>query len=171
MAYVPLALAVSATLAESQHKVSRSTLVLASCGLLLVCLIGIPIQIASALYYWNNRDCSQIEALDRKNLTSDDWVYTQYAGYFAARKVTNRVFMPFLIPQRYRDKITVLIVSPEDYEGFAHALIGGDWQDTGQGIADTGHDLMPGNSAAILLQRRINLRVYRRVNPVAKSAR
>jgi hypothetical protein len=163
MAYVPLALAVTGAMAETSLRLPRWALRLSVCGLCLVFLLGLPVQIASALYYWNNRDGAQIEALDQKNLKSDDWVYTEYSGYYAARRVTKHVFIPFVIPSRYRDRITVLVVSPADYEDFVHSVIGGDWRDTGAGIADTGHDLVPNSSALTLLQRRVLLRIYRRI--------
>jgi hypothetical protein len=163
MAYVPLALAVAAALSEYAFQPSRLVLNLSTCGLFLVCLTGLPVEIASALYYWKDRDCAKIDTLVQQNLKYDDWVYTQYSGYFAVKKVTPNVFIPFQIADRYRDKISVLLVSPADYDEYAHAIVGGDWQDTGKGISDIGHDLLPADNLALLLQRRINLRIYRRV--------
>jgi hypothetical protein len=170
MAYVPLALVIGMVWDKPGIGVWRPILLLSTCGLLLAGLVGLPVQIASAAYYWNDRDCARIEVLDRNNLTADDWVYTEYAGYFAARKVTTHVFMPFRIPYKYRDKITVMIITPEDYQTFAHSIIGGDWQDTGAGIYDTGRDILPMRSAAVLLQRRIDLHIYRRVGAVQATA-
>jgi hypothetical protein len=162
MAYVPLAMCVSAAISDSTLTPSP-LFSLGRAGLFLVCTIGLPVQLASAVYYWNGRDSAKIEALVRKNLNHDDWVYTQYSGYFAVREMTPYVFIPFVIPDRYHDKITVLVVSPNDFDTYAHGIIGGEWRDTGEGISDSGHDLLPSSSFAILLQRRIDLRVYRRI--------
>jgi hypothetical protein len=163
MAYVPLAIAAAAGISDRSFQSSRLVRSLSACGLVLACLIGLPVEVASAVYYWNDRDCSRIDTLVQQNLKPGDWVYTQYAGYFAVKKVTPNVFIPFEIARPYRDRITVLLVSPDDYNVYAHAIVGGEWQDTGIGIPDTGHDLLAGNSLALLLQRRINLRIYRRV--------
>jgi hypothetical protein len=169
MAYVPLALGVSAALSESASTLSRLAVSLTTGGLFLVCALGLPVELASAAYYWKDRDSTRIESLARNNLNGTDWVYTQYSGYFAVRKITPHVFIPYLIPDQYRNKISVLLVSPEDFTGYVHAIIGGEWRDTGQSIPDTGHDLLPNNRFAILLQRRINLTVYRRLEPGPKA--
>ncbi len=162
MAYVPLALGVSSAI--SDHPFNRSPLpALTLAGLILVFAVGLPVQIASAVYYWNGRDCARIETLVHNTVKHDDWVYTQYSAYFAVREMTPYVFIPFLIPARYHDKINVLVVSPNDFDTYAHAIIGGEWRDTGEGITDSGHDLLSNSGFAILLQRRIDLRVYRRI--------
>jgi hypothetical protein len=165
MAYVPLALGVSAAMSGSASERPRLITCLSISGLFLACAVGLPVQLASAFYYWKDRDYTRIESLVQNNLNSDDWVYTYYSGYFAVRNVTPYVFMPFSIPDRYRDKISVLVLSPEDFAAYGHAIIGGSWRDIGEGISDTGRDVLPNNRLAILLQRRINLRIYRRINP------
>ena len=170
MAYVPLALGVSAAISDLDR--SRLVAGLTFGGLFLVCAVGLPVQLASAVYYWKDRDCTRIEKLVQKDLSSDDWVYTQYSGYFAVRNVTPHVFIPYVMPDRYRDNISVLVLSPEDFAAYGHAIIGGDWRDTGEGISDTGRDILPNNHFAILLQRRINLRIYRRISarPILQPA-
>ncbi len=170
MAFVPLAMLVCGALSRERAGFPRGALLFGALGMATVFLIGLPVQLASALYYWNGRDCARIDAMDQQYLASSDWVYTQYSGYFAARKVTDHVFMPFLVPEPYKDKVNVLIVSPSDYKEYVHAIMGGEWRDTGIGIADTERDLLPNNSAAILLQRRIDLHIYRKIEPAAQSS-
>ena len=165
MALVPMAMAACAGIfALEQPPAGWAGKAAQSC-LVLACLLGVPVQIASALYYWHDRDCDRIEAMVQREIKPNDWVYAYYSSIFAVRRVTPYVFVPFTIPAKYRDRITVMVVSPEDFDSYAHAIVGGEWADTGDAIVDRSHDVFPNNSFAILLQRRINLRVYRRTGP------
>jgi hypothetical protein len=163
MAYVPLTIAILAAASEENFHPSPVASRLNVSLMVLAALVGIPIQFASAAYYWNDRDCSKIDELVGRSVTAADWVYADYSAYFAVRSVTPHVFMPYTILARYRDNISVIIVSPRAFNDYAHAIVGGEWYDTGENIIPRGHDLLSNTSFAILLQRRIDLHVYKRI--------
>jgi hypothetical protein len=171
MAYVPLALGVAAGLASLNLRSSRLVYALTAVCIIFACLLGLPLQLASAAYYWKDRNTAQIEPLAEKYVTSSDWVYADYSAYFAVRKITPYVLMPYVIPDDYKNNISILIVSPKAFGEYAGAIVGGDWFDTGDGIVPTGHDLVPHETSfAILMQRRVDLRVYKRIPSPQKAS-
>jgi MFS family permease len=170
MAYIPLALGFAAELSHTTLAPARAARALAALAVVLACLLGFPAQLGSAAYYWKDRNTAQIDAVIRKEITSSDWVYTDYSAYFAVRKVTPYVVIPYVIPDQDKEKVTVLVVTPQAFNEYAKAIVGGNWYDTGVGITDRGRDLIPNKSFAILLQRRINFRIYRRVGSAAPAS-
>ncbi len=167
MAYIPLCIALLACVSELSPGRPLST----ALAVLLVatgCLLGMPLQAASAIYYWGDRDMRPVEEMAARNIGPQDWVYTDYAAYFAVKRLTEHVFIPFVIPSQYRDRITVMVLAPGDYERYAHQIVRGSWYDTGDGLASSGHDLVK-RSFAVLLQRRNDFKVYKRTTAAAGS--
>lgn len=164
MAYIPLAIATSAALNDQKATLSRATRFVCALLIFFACLFGAPIQLASAIYYWHDRDTDSAAALIRQNLSPNDWVYTDYSSYFAVRSVTPHVFMPYVIADKFKPAINVLVVSPADFESYAHSLMGGEWHDTGQSITPTRKAPFPHSAFAILLQRTIDFHIYRRID-------
>src|SRR5271170_6989012 len=164
MAYVLLTFGVAGGLSEVAFRPAQRFPAPVGILLLSAIVLGVPIQLASAVYYWRGRNVDQIESLVGRHVDDKDWVYAHYSSYFAVRKITPHVLMPYIIPRIYKDKVTVLVVSPETFAEYARGTVGGVWRDTGDGILARGHDLLPKSSFAILLQRRVDVRVYRRID-------
>jgi MFS family permease len=162
MAYIPIVIVLCGTLSEVSFRSKPAAVAVATTCIFLGLLMGAPLQMGSAIYYWHDRQVAPVESLISRNVGPKDWVYTDYSAYFAVRKHTHYVFIPFVIPPQYRDKISVMVLPPGDFEKFAHSIIGGEWHDTGDSIFSPGHDLVRRNFAG-LLQRRNDLKVYRRV--------
>jgi hypothetical protein len=161
MAYIPIVVALCATLPKISFCSAPLSTGAAIALILFGSMMGAPLQMASAFYYWHDRPSAPVESLISRNVGPQDWVYTDYAAYFAVRKQTRYVFIPFVIPPQYRDKITVMVLPPGDFDKFGHSIIGGEWYDTGDYISSTKRDLVR-RSFAVLLQRRNDLKVYRR---------
>jgi hypothetical protein len=162
MACIPICIGIASAI--SCIDLRRRSFWSSAVALLLVgaCLLGLPLQAASAIYYWHDRDTEPVEALVSRQVNSSDWVFADFAAYFAVRKKTQHVFIPFIVPSQYQNKISVMILAPGEYERYAHARIGGDWYDTGERLSSSGHDLVE-RSFAVLLQRRNDMRVYKRL--------
>ncbi|MDE1178753.1 MAG: hypothetical protein PW789_19435 [Edaphobacter sp.] len=161
MAYIPLALALAASFRWFSLRRRPFVTAAAATMVMAACLLGLPLQAASALYYWDDRDMEQVNALAARDIGPDDWVYTDFAAYFAVRRQTSHVFIPFTVPDQYHDLVNVMILGPGEFERYGKSIIGGDWYDTGHSLTSGGHDVVK-RSFAILLQRRNDLRVYRR---------
>lgn len=83
MAYIPLAVGVSAVAAEMLGRV-KLPLRLALAGLLaLPCLACLPVQLASTWYFWHDRDYARVETLVEKNVGPT-------IGFNASRSRTTR---------------------------------------------------------------------------------
>jgi hypothetical protein len=164
MAYIPICIALMASASKLSFRARPLTTGVAGLCIAVGCLLGFPLQAASAFYYWHDRDMRPVEAMVAREVGPRDWVYTDYAAYFAVKARTPYVFIPFDVSPQYRDKITVLILAPGDYEQYAHAIVGGDWYETGDDLNSSGHDVVK-RSFAILLQRRNDFRVFKRIPP------
>ena len=162
MAYIPVSIAILAWVSSNGIHLGQLSTKLAAVAICVSCLLGLPLVAASALYYWPDRNSRPVEEMAAREVGPQDWVYTDYAAYFAVKRRTQYVFIPFIIPSQYRDRISVMILAPGDYEKFAHAIIGGDWYDTGDNLATHGHDLT--RHGLVLLQRRNDFKVYKRLN-------
>lgn len=169
MAYIPLALAVAASISWFSLRQRPLATATASALVLVACLLGLPLQAASAFYYWNDRDMTPVDALVERNVGPDDWVYTDFAAYFAVRSHTSHVFIPFTVPEQYQKRVNVMILAPGEFERYGQMMIGGNWHYTGDSISATGHDLVR-RKLAVLLQRRNELRVYKRDDAPIHSA-
>jgi hypothetical protein len=169
MAFIPLAIGLASVTSWFSLRSRPLTTVPAAACVAAACLLGLPLQAASALYYWNDRDSAPVEALVSRNVGPNDWVYTDYSAYFPVRSLTSHVFIPFVVPQQYHDKLNVMILAPGEYERYAHSIIGGSWYDTGERLSSTREDIVH-SRFAVLLQQRNNLRVYKRVPRPAQLA-
>jgi MFS family permease len=169
MAYIPLCLGTCAALATTSNGSRISLRNGLALGVLCSILVGLPLQLASAAYYWHDRDYGLVEALVARHVKMDDWVYAEYGAYFAVKAKSKHVFVPFVIPEEYRKKIDIMILAPGAMDTYARAIIGGEWVDTGDELGSSKGDVV-NNRFAALLQRRYDLKVYRRAPIAGKSA-
>ncbi|OUC11634.1 MAG: hypothetical protein B0A82_25845 [Alkalinema sp. CACIAM 70d] len=162
MIYIPLSVAICSTIESIRLNTNRLIHFVVVVSLIFSCLIGLPLQLASAVYYWEDRDSSVVDSLISRNVNSEDWVYASYNAYFSIKKRTLNVFIPFQNPPlEYRKKISVLIIEPE-LEDFVTDIVGGVWKATDDMITPKKGDLVKAKFA-ILLQRTNHLRVYRKI--------
>lgn len=193
MAYVPLAVGVCSALApgatrkagegeapaepwavqqarrEPRPPRSRSTAMAITALVMLACLLGLPLQLALAAYDWGDRAYAPVERMVAPRIGKDDAVYCDYGAYFAAKPRAAVVYTPRHLRRltaRDRQRISLLIIAPDDFEQVA-TEIGGSWFPNGPGVhphrgtlfADLlGRPIGFGN-----LTRKYDLQVYRRL--------
>lgn len=84
------------------------------CGLICVCLWGIPLFSFLTIFEWDSRNYKYVEAFCKKNISKVDWVYCNSQAYYATKKITHEVYgeeYPFT--EEEKNKISVLIIKPE----------------------------------------------------------
>ncbi len=138
MAYLPLAVGfatVGGEIFQSGSKVRRATLAtLAS----LPCLVGLPMQLGSTFWFWQERDYRAIEALVEQHVRPTDWVYSDPEAYYAVKPRAAGVCLSSYEAVRPEEnaRITVMILRPEHAEG-TRLRLGGNWKraaETGRAI-------------------------------------
>ncbi len=138
MAYIPLAVGVCSAMSKWRFNFKNPMKLLVLGSLLLTCSVGLPLQLASAAYYWNDRDYAKVESLVESNVRESDWVYCAHGAYYAAKKKASVVIVvsyssKLLTPQD-KEKISVLIIRPDQFERVAN-MLGGQWYSSGDGIS------------------------------------
>lgn len=128
MAYVPLAVGVSAAAAENFTRFKlplRLGLILL---LALPCVAGLPIQLGSTIYFWQERDYARVEKLVTDSIRPGEWVYCDPEPYYAVKKRAARTFLNCYeaITPEENARITVVIVRPH-HAPDAIARFGGNW--------------------------------------------
>jgi len=132
MVFIPLSIAVAATL--DGGAVERPGYLRAIAGLLLLvaALAGLPLRLLITASEWSKRDYAPVEAFVQRNVTSSDWIYCDYAAFYAAKRAAAVVLLPGYaervgVPPDEAARVRVLIVAPANFAA-AQALIGGKWE-------------------------------------------
>ena len=131
MVYIPLAIGLCSAIEDDTIKLySQKINSLLLVGIItLSCLLGTPIQTLSGLYFWNERDYQRVEDLIVKNTEAEDWVYGDFATYYALKpRVKFSAFGTYFVSMtsEEKDKTSILIIKPSDLEKVAEE-IGGQW--------------------------------------------
>jgi len=129
MVFIPLSIIVFSVLAKLRFNWKNSLHLVCVLFLILTCLTGLPLQAASAVSRWDGRDYSMVESFVEKNLKNGDWVYADSSAYFAAKKKAGVVFSNLYLRRAKspeKDKISVLIIAPDEFKKVTNKL-GGQW--------------------------------------------
>ena len=139
MVYIPLAIGICSNI-ETIKLPMRSPICQVTLGLLLVAsLMGFPLQKFSATNYWQDRDYEQVESLVQKYVSEQDWVYTDFGAYYAAKKITNKVFISVYegaMSEEEKAKINTIISAPKNSKR-VQSFFGGTWQEVEENITPT----------------------------------
>ena len=165
MVFIPLSIAVCSVV-ERPTQFPKIFYGLIAIGLFFVCIMGLPYRVVVVAADSNANDYSVVDNFVDQNISSQDWVYCQYAAYYAVKEKAAKTYVEdwsfsanVPLPEEVA-RINVIISSPTDYPRMAKGL-GGQWQDTGQELIT-----MPkGFFGAASGDYNYDLRVYKRVAP------
>ena len=80
-----------------------------------------------------------MESLVQKYVSAQDWVYTDFGAYYAAKKITNKVFIPVYegaMSEEEKAKINTIISAPKNSKRM-QSFLGGTWQEVEENITPT----------------------------------
>ena len=108
----------------------------------------------------------------RENITPTDWMYGEFATYYAAKPRAERIFLPYYLTailSREKSRINVLMIAPKNLDEVTKT-IGGHW-------ASTGKKFVPERSGfwgtkinlGFLSTQYYNLEVYRRTDTAPQT--
>ena len=165
MIVIPTAVALCSGLALCEpDKLRNAALILCA----LSAAAGAGLHVAAYLGDYQDRNYSHLEQFVDQTVHSDDIAYVDTPGYLAVRQRARDAYLPEaegpiipLMSQRQKDAITVLLIPSSVSESTITGL-GGQWQETGQKIAPTGHNIFGNRRMGLVTFRPINLTVYRR---------
>lgn len=132
MVYLPLCVGWFSLLCSSRwDRLSRPLRRGILCLLALACLPGFPmVTIWTLLFRWQLRDHLRVERFVERYVDPEDWVYCDWAGYYAVRTRAEEVILPRYLktirPEEAR-KVSLLFVEPVHGRHVMEAL-GGDWR-------------------------------------------
>lgn len=132
-----------------------SILIVAGC-------IGLPARLALTVYEWKVRDYKPVEDLIAKHVKQDDWVFTDYGGYYAVKPRAAMTATEWFIPAMSGDdkkRLTWMIVAPENFVRWSKEL-GGGW-------IDSGYAVRPDPDHHVAGAAKYDLRLYRRITGVS----
>jgi hypothetical protein len=166
MAYLPLAVGVLSAYPVNGEPRWRKQLFLAS--VVAVCLVGLPFQLALALYTRADHDYGSVRRALEQTIRPDDSVYCDYAAYYVAVVRAREVIGPMhldTITTSERSRLSLVIVDP-DSEGPVLTALGGHWQRVGPAIEPSTQMLTKGvlvrDLRFGLFDKIYRLRAYRR---------
>jgi len=165
MIVIPIAVALCSGLALCEPgKLRNAILILCS----LSVAAGAGLHAAAYIGNHRDRDYSHLEQFVDRTVHPDDIAYVDTTGYLAVRQRARDAYLPEaetptipLMSQQQRDSITVLLIPPSAFEYTTNGL-GGQWVETGQKIAPTGHNIFGNRRVGLVTFRPIDLTVYRR---------
>jgi hypothetical protein len=168
MAILPVAVGIFSEFSRNGQAIRLPARGVAAAALVASALLGAPMQLASALEYWHERDYSRVAALVQQNVGESDQVYCDPQAYYPAKQTAQTVFLTtydqrdryFTIEEKRQ--ISVIIVPPNEFER-ATKRIGGEWSATGTPIRPPEKPfLFFRNRFGDKLVANYNLQVYRR---------
>jgi hypothetical protein len=165
MIVIPIAVALCSGLALCEPgKLRNAVLILCS----LSAAAGAGLHAAAYIGNRQDRDYSQLEQFVDQTVHADDIAYVDTRGYLAVRQRARDAYFPEaeeriipLMSRQQKDSITVLLIPSSELE-YATNGLGGQWQETGQRIAPTGHNIFGNRRVGLPTFSPINLTVYRR---------
>ncbi|MDX2097559.1 MAG: hypothetical protein SFW36_07250 [Leptolyngbyaceae cyanobacterium bins.59] len=136
----------------------KQWMVTALSGLLLtVCILGPHLRIIDLITNWQALDQAPVSALIERNVSSQDWVFSDSLAYYAAKPkaaVTMTHWYRSIITPSEKQQVSVLILRPELFESTVHKL-GGQWEITPDQVTLQTHNLLKKR------QNLITLNVYK----------
>jgi hypothetical protein len=166
MAYLPLAVGVLCAYPVNGEPRWHRQLFVAS--VVAVCLVGLPFQLALAIYTRADHDYEPVRRALEQTIRPDDSVYCDYAAYYVAVGRAREVIGPMhldTITTSERSRLSLVIVDP-DSEGPVLTTLGGHWQPVGPEIESSTQMLTKGvlvrDLRFGLFDKIYRLRAYRR---------
>jgi hypothetical protein len=95
--------------------------------------MGLPARLALTVYEWEARDYTPVVELAAKHLKAEDWVFTDYAGYYAVKPIVEVAATEWFIPamtEADKQRLNWLLVAPDNLDLWRGKL-GGEWEDSG----------------------------------------
>jgi hypothetical protein len=165
MVVIPLGVALCSGLAHCEPGKLKNAALTLCC---LSAIVGAGVHAAAYLGNYRDRDYSRLEQFVERSVRADDIAYADVRGYLAVRQRARDAYFPEteeriipLMSQQQKDSITVLLIPPSELEYTATGL-GGHWEETGQVLAPTGHNLFGNRRMGLVTFRPTDLTVYRR---------
>jgi hypothetical protein len=166
MVFGPLAVCVCSVL--SKMVAGRLVSLTERSGLVLACIVGLPLQLLAVSYDWHDRDYDAVQEIVSAHVEKGDWVLCDYEVYFAVKAETVEVFLPEYVrvmSTEEMNKVTLLIGSDEALTAWRSKL-GGDWNIAAQGIAPTQTTILERltgiNADVGLIGKKYQFNIYRR---------
>ncbi|MBL0156482.1 MAG: hypothetical protein IPP47_05195 [Bryobacterales bacterium] len=133
MALLPLMIGVFGLLAAEFWRISSIQHTAAVATLTAAALIGLPIRLWALAAGAADRSPAAVSAFVRAHVRPDDVAVADFKVYYALRELTLRplaiTYLPAIRPEE-RDRVTVLIVKPQDAQA-VQQVIGGHWLSSG----------------------------------------
>jgi hypothetical protein len=128
MVSIPLAVGVCSALSNESLTLKKPLVALGAASVVVACLAGLPLQLASAAFFWQERDYARVESFVQRNVHSNDWVCCEPAAYYAVKKRAAALFLPeyCLTTPKENARLNLLIIHPVRARELT-ALLGGDW--------------------------------------------
>jgi len=170
MTYVPLSVCLCSTLSEIAV---RRKLFIASLAFIWTAVsVGISLNLMTAAYDWKERAYANVENLVQENVLTTDWMYGEFATYYAAKTRAARVFMPYYLPAMLnseKTRINVLVIAPKNFDEVTKT-IGGDWASTGKKfVPERSGFLGTRVNLGFLSTQNYHLEVYRRTDATLRN--
>ena len=147
MAIGPLAIGIFSECSHAGFTIGPLARIAAAAALVASALMGMPLQLASALCFWQERDYSRVISLVHEHVGSGDWVYCDPAAYYPAKTTAEAVFLTsydaedrFFTPGE-KGRISVMVIAPSGFER-ASKRLGGAWVATGEPVRPPDHGFL-----------------------------
>ena len=138
-----------------RHAQTGALMVLLTAG-----VMGLPARLLLTAWEWKSRDYAPVVELAARHLKPGDWVFTDYAGYYAVKPIVEVAATEWFVPaMTVEDKrrLDWLMIAPANLPRWSKEL-GGEWVDSGFAVESTQTGF--GGGAA-----KYNLRLYQRQEP------
>jgi hypothetical protein len=141
MAILPLACGIFSEFSRALSLIGPLARSAAVAALGASALLGTPMQIASAVWFWQERDYDRVVSMVQGQVGKHDWVYCEPAAYYPVKAMADKVFMThydkddrFFTPEEKR-RISVMVIdaSPWEFER-ARTRLGGTWAPAGEPV-------------------------------------
>lgn len=131
MALVPLTVCLCSALEQLPNfGIKRWVITTASGLLLMFCLLGPHLRFIDLAANWQAIDYAPVTALVERNVTAQDWVFSDSLAYYAVKQkaaVTMTHWYGKIMPAIEQQQVLTLILRPDLFEQTAKKL-GGEWQ-------------------------------------------
>jgi hypothetical protein len=165
MIVIPIAVALCSGLALCEPGKLRNAALLLCC---LSAAAGAGLHTAAYAGNREDRNYSHLEQFVAQTVRPDDIAFVDAPGYVAVRQRAQDAYLAEaegsiipLMSQQQKDSVTVLLI-PSSTSEYTIKGLGGQWQETGQKIAPTGHNIFGNKRVGLVTFRPIDLTVYRR---------
>jgi hypothetical protein len=176
MAIVPLAIGIFAEFSRGCVAIGPFARSAAVTALMASALFGMPLQLASAVWFWQERNYNRVISLVQEQVAKGEWVYCNPAAYYPAKATAGAVFLTsydkddrFFTPEEKR-RISVMVIAPSEFDR-ARNRLGGTWTPRGDPVR-------PPNRGFLIFRTNLgdklvgnyDLQAYRRIGDRARGA-